>query len=103
MSKGPTKGPWTVADGTTSGKVVLALEEPKVRRNVAACGGPNRSGNATLIAAAPDMVQQLTSAAMAMDEAANVLEATYRGMAVILRTHAIEARAAIAKATGAGA
>lgn len=107
-----TKGPWRVSKNkarrvTNEHGVVICNA---VLRNQ---GGPKHKAflkdeheaeaNADLIAAAPDLVKQLASAAMALDEAANVLEATSRGMAIILRTHAVEARAAIARATGAGA
>lgn len=53
-----TPGPWEAAPGTVTGQVVIAPGEPKVRRNVAACGGPNREANARLIAAAPDMAER---------------------------------------------
>lgn len=99
MSKGPTKGPWTVADGTTSGKVVLALDEPKVRRNVAACGGPNRSGNAALIAAAPELLAVAQYAEV-------ILVDVFEGKTdPVTALDAISdlAKPAIAKATGAGA
>lgn len=56
---GFTKGPWTSGVGTSTGMVVRANHEPKVRRNVASCGGMNREANANLIAAAPDMYEAL--------------------------------------------
>lgn len=58
-----TPGPWLDGEGNTTGRVVTAPEQPKVRRNVAACGGPNRDGNARLIAAAPDLYEALVVAA----------------------------------------
>lgn len=56
---GFTKGPWTSGIGTSTGMVVRANHEPKVRRNVASCGGMNREANAHLIAAAPDLYEAL--------------------------------------------
>lgn len=55
-------GPWTDHPGTTTGRIVVAPDQPKVRRNIAACGGPNRDANARLIAAAPDMAKRLQQA-----------------------------------------
>lgn len=63
MSGGHTPGEWASAEGTTTGRIVIAPGEPKVRRNVAACGGPNREANARLIAAAPDLLEALEGAA----------------------------------------
>lgn len=54
---GFTKGPWTSEVGTSTGMAVKANHEPKVRRNVASCGGMNREANAHLIAAAPDLYE----------------------------------------------
>lgn len=62
MADKHTKGPWKSIDGTTTGKAVTAPNEPKVRRNVAMVGGPNRGANARLIAAAPDMLEALLEA-----------------------------------------
>ncbi len=59
MSAQHTPGPWIDQPGTTSGRVVIAPEQGKVKRNVASCGGPNRDANARLIAAAPDLLAAL--------------------------------------------
>lgn len=85
---GFTKGPWSDVKGTTTGRGVVALREPKVRFNVAACGGPNREANARLIAAAPELY----------DELARIAETA---AALGLESMAATANAALAKARGA--
>lgn len=57
MSGQHTPGPWQAIEGATTGRLVIAPEQPKVRRNVAAVGGRNRDANADLIAAAPDLLK----------------------------------------------
>jgi hypothetical protein len=54
-----TPGPWSDMAGTTSGRVVVAHGQPKVRFSVASCGGQNRDANARLIAAAPALAEAL--------------------------------------------
>jgi len=56
-----TEGPWEAVAGTTTGMLVIAPNEPKVRRNVAAVGGPRREDRARLIAAAPDLLEVVKS------------------------------------------
>ena len=92
-----TPGPWEDIDGNSSGRAVIALGQPKVRLRVAACGGPNRDGNARLIAAAPDGLEF----AQAWDA---YLEARYSGPgSQVLHPEAARiwkmCRAFIAKAT----
>lgn len=49
-----TRGPWVAVAGTTTGRQVIAPEQPKVRRNVAAVGGQNREANAALTRSDPE-------------------------------------------------
>ncbi|MEH3121139.1 MAG: hypothetical protein PGN16_04030 [Sphingomonas phyllosphaerae] len=94
-----TPGPWIDSDGTTTGRVVTAPGQPKVRRNVAVCGGPNRVANARLIAAAPDLLEAV-AAFIAYDEGDD--DAPDAGVRMMIDyDHALTlARAAIAKARG---
>lgn len=95
---GFTPGPWTVQDGTTTGKVVLALGEPKVRRSVAACGGQRRDANARLIAAAPDLLESLRDFIEPYEHTDNV--ALFERVGAPLAQQIFAARCAIAKAEG---
>lgn len=54
-----TPGPWSVEDGNTTGKKVVADKSTKAKKNISHCGGPDRDSNARLIAAAPDMYDAL--------------------------------------------
>ncbi|AUX94268.1 hypothetical protein [Mixta gaviniae] len=54
-----TEGRWAVVDGLSAGKQVISESAPKVRRNIASCGGPKREHNAALIAAAPELLEAL--------------------------------------------
>lgn len=54
-----TEGRWAVVDGLSAGKQVISESAPKVRRNVASCGGPKREHNAAIIAAAPELLEAL--------------------------------------------
>lgn len=56
-----TEGSWIVKKGSVSGFVVESDSAPKVRKNVASCGGQRREENARLIAAAPEMLRTLKS------------------------------------------
>jgi len=80
-----TEGKWTVVDGSSAGKQVISESAPKVRRNVASCGGPKREHNAAIIAAAPDLLEVLQGALLAQ---------------ILPEYHAEKARAAIDKALG---
>lgn len=91
---GWTPGPWFDAEGTTTGRIVTAPFQPKVRRSVAACGGQRRDANARLIAAAPEMVEAL--------DACQTYFANISGMTVEDAQDALTTvRAALAKARGA--
>lgn len=54
-----TPGPWECRTGTSTGMVVIAPNQPKVRFSVAGVGGKNRIPNAHLIAAAPELYEAL--------------------------------------------
>jgi hypothetical protein len=73
-----TDAPWLDADGTTSGRVVVAPDQPKVRYSVASCGGQRRNANAELIAemrnALPSLLAQLTADSAALDAARGEIE-----------------------------
>lgn len=57
-----TEGNWVVKPGSVSGFVVESDSAPKVRKNVASCGGQRREENARLIAAAPELLESLQCA-----------------------------------------
>ncbi len=101
MSAQHTPGPWLAVDGSTTGRAVIAPEQPKVRRNVAAVGGQNREANARLIAAAPDLFNAL---AAALDEIDQEIEQRKFGgndeYWASLQDISNAGRAAIAKARG---
>ncbi|WP_033748124.1 hypothetical protein [Pantoea sp. NGS-ED-1003] len=61
-----TEGKWTVVDGSLAGKQVISESAPKVRRNIASCGGPKREQNANLIAAGPELLEALQEVVKAM-------------------------------------
>ena len=61
---GPSKTPWKVVPGTTSGCAIIAELEPKVRRNVASVGGQVRDANARRIVAAVNGTSTLTVEAL---------------------------------------
>ncbi len=67
MKANHVPGPWIDQPGTTTGRIVIAPDQPKVRKNIAACGGPNRDANARLIAAAPDLLAALQAYVTAYD------------------------------------
>lgn len=54
-----TEGCWVVKKGSVSGFVVESDSAPKVRKNVASCGGQCREENARLIAAAHELLGAL--------------------------------------------
>lgn len=54
-----TEGDWEVVEGGSAGFAVVSKSAPRVRRNIAACGGQRRKENATLIAAAPRVLKAL--------------------------------------------
>jgi len=54
-----TPGKWITRKGLTSGKEVISPSSPKTKQVIARCGGPDRDGNADLIAAAPDLLAEL--------------------------------------------
>lgn len=56
-----TEGKWKVIDGKSSGKQVVSDSAPKNRMTVASCGGQRREENASLIAAAPELLEALQS------------------------------------------
>jgi len=93
MATEHTSGPWIVVDGTTTGKAVIAPNEPKVRKNVAMVGGQNREGNAYLIAAAPDLLDALKTLWKAVDAGVDTNTDLWTDAA-------LKYRAAIAKAEG---
>lgn len=57
-----TEGKWIVIDGKASGKQVVSESAPKNRMIVASCGGQRREENASLIAAAPELLEALQCA-----------------------------------------
>ena len=61
---GPSKTPWKVVPGTTSGCAIIAELEPKVRRNVASVGGQVREANARRIVAAVNGTSTLSTEAL---------------------------------------
>lgn len=63
-----TEGKWTVVDGSSAGKQVISESAPKVRRNIASCGGQKREQNANLIAAAPELLEALKEMLEAYDD-----------------------------------
>lgn len=54
-----TEGRWVVKPGSVSGFVVQSESAPKLRKNIASCGGQRREENAKLIAAAPELLEAL--------------------------------------------
>ena len=86
-----TEGTWVVKKGSASGFVVESDSAPKVRKNVASCGGQRREENARLIAAAPELLEALQESMRIWENhKPDVSEAS------IL----LDCRAAIAKALG---
>eukprot|EP00913_Durusdinium_trenchii_P008084 g7581.t1 len=63
LAAGPTPGPWHSAEGTATGRSVIAPQQPKVRLNVAHVGGAQkRDANADFIAACnPAAISELIS------------------------------------------
>jgi len=112
---GHTKGPWRVEEGTT---LVWGACNPDDLTNygmgypVAECRitpisswakGPDSDegeANARLIAAAPDMINELRQCAVELEEAANVLRPTLPSLSSIYASAAKRTIALIAKAEG---
>lgn len=80
-----TEGKWKVIDGKSSGKQVVSDSAPKNRMTVASCGGQRREENASLIAAAPELLEALQAVVAVADRATDEFDM---------------ARAAIKKALG---
>ena len=94
-----TEGKWTVIDGSASGKQVVSESAPKVRRNIASCGGQRREQNANLIAAAPELLEALRGV-MSMFPVIEDDASGRAGFTAEARDKLNAARAAIAKALG---
>jgi hypothetical protein len=101
MSQQHTPGPWTITRYEDEPETYVYFQAPDwlnfaraaIRRVDDAEDSPTGIANARLIAAAPDMLEALESAA---DELERIADIHGYGRASILRA----ARAAIAKATG---
>ena len=104
MDKAPmhTPPPWEDRPGTTTGRIVIAPTQPKVRVMVASCGGPNRDANARLIAAAPELLEHAELDVAELEYYINnpsAWDSFDEGMSELLRKVVTRAKAAIAKAT----
>ena len=72
---GPSKTPWKVVPGTTSGCAIIAELEPKVRRNVASVGGQVREANARRIVASVNATAGISVEALEAGVVGELVEA----------------------------